>query len=389
VGVAVDLKPEDIESIINMLKVKKNYHPPGNFGFKLGDSSSYFKKINLFRNKRYNDFKYRIPVEVKDPGGCGVEDYWVEIELKDYISLDSLRDEDFNYLDRWEEYIKVADERGEEIVSRFNKEGVGVSFPVTVEKDSSKIYYLYFGKEGVEEEELSAEDSEPENIPSDISQGEETIHISQDDKFGFSWWIKQIKEDPFGVSSWELRSISSEGENSPPEGNLFYRVDLLLDKEERIVDTFDWLVFKDDLNIPIFEDSYLEYDIRAEKTTPELAVGILCRLHTSLNRIFSSNLFEHVSFEEGEKDEKGVVGRLSTELNPHIERSWYHRRMPLKEYAGRKIDHFYFKVRGTLENPQFAPDILTYYFDNVRITRGNKPEILVKKMELHREWINR
>ena len=388
VGVAGDLKPETIEAIIRMLKVKKNYHPPGNFGFRHGDNSSYFKKIKLFSNERYNDFKYRLPVEVKDTSGYGVEEYCIAVALEDYISLDSLMNKKIHYLDKWEGCIKVADEEEAEVRSRFDKKGISVSFPVTIEKDSSKIYYLYFGKEGVEEKELRAEDSEPVNIPSDISQDEETINIAQDDKFGFSWWIKKIKEDPFGVSSWELKSISPEGDISPPEENHFYRVDLILNKKQREVDTFDWLVFKDDLSIPIFEDSYLEYDLRAEKTFPGLAVGIFCRLHTSLRNVFSRKLFDHVIFETGEKDEKGVVGRLSNELNPHIERNWYHRRIPLSQYAGRNIDHLYFKVKGTLENPQNAPDNLTYYFDNVRITRGNKPEIMVKEMELNRGWIS-
>ena len=229
---------------------------------------------------------------------------------------------------------------------------------------------------------------EIENILSDPPHDEKIIDITKDDKFGFSWWVKLIKEDPFGVSSWKLKSISSERDISPPEGNVFYRVDLKLNKKQIELDTFDWLVFKDDLNIPIFEDSYLEYDLRVEETAPELAVGIFCRLHANLRNVFSRKLFEHVTFERGEKDEKGVAGRVSHELNPYIERSWYHRRIPLSQYAGRSIDHLYFKVRGTLEDPQNALDNLTYFFDNVRITRGNKPEIIVKEMELNRGWIS-
>ncbi|MFX0137109.1 MAG: hypothetical protein ACFFDN_25950, partial [Candidatus Hodarchaeota archaeon] len=112
---------------------------------------------------------------------------------------------------------------------------------------------------------------------------------------------------------------------SPPQGTHFYRVDLVLNKKEEVVDTFDWLVFKDDLSIPIFEDSYLEYDLRAEETAPGLAVGIFCRLHIPLRKVFSRQLFDHVTFEKGERDERGIAGKLSTDLNYYIDKSWYHR----------------------------------------------------------------
>ena len=389
VRVVGDLKPDTIETVIKMLRVKRNYRPPGNFGFRLGDSSSYFKKLKLFSDERYRNFKYRLPIKVKDIIGYGVREYWVKVALEDYLSFDSLKNGKSAGLNRRKRRIKVVGERGEEIVSRFDKKGFRVSFPVIVERNSSKLYYLYFGKEKVDEKGVGVQDSEPVNAPFDILQDEESIEITQDDKFGFSWWIKKVKENPFGVSFWEIKSISSEGEIAPPKGNHFYKVDLILNKKERVVDTFDWLVSKDDLSIPIFEDSYLEYYLRAEKTVPELTVGIFCRLHTPLRNVFSRKLFDHVTFEKGEKDEKGVVGKLSAELNHHIEKTWYHRRIPLGGYAGRKIDHLFFKVKGTLENLQDAPDNLTYYFDHVLVTRGNKPEVIVKEMEMNRGWINR
>jgi len=387
-----DLTPEALERVIMMLKVKEIYHPPGNFGFSLENSLNYFKKLKLFTNKKHNDCKYRLPVEIKDLSGHGIEEYRVKIPLEDYLSLDILRNSTPPDPKRWNGYIKVVDESGEEIASRFDQKYLTVSFLTTIESNSSKVYYLYFGKENVNEKGATVKEIqkvEPENILPYPPPDEEVIDITKNDKFGFSWWIKLVKEDPFGVSFWKLRSISTEGNISPTQGNYFYKVILILNKKGEAVDTFDWLVFKDDVNIPIFEDSYLEYDLRGEKMAPELAVGIFCRLHVPLRKVFSRQLFDHVTFDKGERDESGGVGKLSTDLNYYIDKRWYHRRIPLKEYAGKKIDHLYFKVKGTLENLQSAPDTLTYYFDHVRITRGAAPEVLIKELEINREWINR
>jgi hypothetical protein len=381
------LTPEGLERVIMMLKVKERYHPSGNFGFCLENSLNYFKKLKLFTNEKYNDFKYRLPIKIQDLSGHGIEEYRVKIPLEDYLSLDILKNTTSPDTKRWNGHIKVVDESGEEIASRFDQKHLTVSFLTTIESNSSKVYYLYFGKENVDEKEIQK--VEPENILPHTPPDEDAIDITKNDKFGFSWLIKLVKEDPFGVPFWKLKSIPIEGNISPTQGNYFYKVTLILNKKGEVVDTFDWLVFKDEVNIPIFEDSYLEYDLRGEKMAPELAVGIFCRLHVPLRKVFSRQLFDHVTFDKGERDERGLVGKLSTDLNYYIDKRWYHRRIPLKEYAGKKIDHLYFKVKGVLENPENAPDTLTYYFDHVRITRGAAPEVLIKELEINKEWINR
>jgi hypothetical protein len=389
IRVIKDLDAETVDQVLRMLEVKRNYQPRANFGYRLEKGTYYFKKTPLFADAKYRAYKYRLPVEAKDSTGYGVRKCEIEVPLEDYLALDGVRPYGSHNEEGGREYIRVVSEEGEEIPGRFNRERLTISFPVILGKDAAKLYYLYFGKEGSNETGSSEEKLEPGPVLPHVPQDEDIIDISKDDKFGFEWWVKLIKEAPFGISFWNMKSVTAEGGIPPTEGSYSNRVDLKLSKKMRDVDTFDWLVFKDGLDIPVFEDSFLEYDIRAETTIPELGVGIFCRLDTPLSNIFSRRLFDHVTFEKGERDEMGVEGKLSTELNLHIEKKWYHRRLPLKEYAGKKIDHLFFKVQGTLQDLQNTPDILTYYFDNVQITRGDKPEVRFEALEVNRAWISR
>jgi hypothetical protein len=392
VRVIGELTPEILDTVLPVLQIQQMYRPSGNFCFGNKASIGYLKQRKIFTDHKYGDCKYRLPVQIKDLSGHGCEEYRVTISLADYLSFDMTEDSAPAGSERGNGHITVVDERGKEIGSEFNQGHQTLSFITTLAGNASKLYYLYFGKEDRDEKKDDStvmQKAEPEQMLPSTIQDEEPMAITMNDKYGFSWWVKMLKEDPFGISFWELGTVPAECDISPIRGKCSYKATLMLNKQDATVDTFDWLVFKAKSNIPIHEDSYLEYDVRGEVMAPELAAGIFCRLHVPLRKVFYRQLFDHVTFDKKERDENGVTARLSTELNYFIDKTWYHRRIPLKEYAGKTIDHLYFKVKGVLENPENAPDTLTYYFDHVRITRGAAPEVIIQELEINREWINR
>jgi hypothetical protein len=166
------------------------------------------------------------------------------------------------------------------------------------------------------------------------------------------------------IRSWRRDTLEQDGNIRPVFGRFMQKVAVTIKPSGGNHATNEKILFPGPIHDHIFIDSFLEYDIRSAQNSSIRAV--VC-----------------AALEDGEYtwnnpavDNEGYSADWRTDLNPVIHDKWYHRRIPMYRFQNQLIKSLCFMVNDYPDLkrvPQF--ETFTFYFDNLRITRGDPPVI--------------
>ncbi|MEW6686574.1 MAG: hypothetical protein AB1393_10275, partial [Candidatus Edwardsbacteria bacterium] len=170
------------------------------------------------------------------------------------------------------------------------------------------------------------------------------------------YWVDDIAVSsvPFGynIEWWDLAIT----DGLTPTGTRMYGVTVRTNDAIGDHYTNENIVLRDNLNYTVTSGSYLEYDIRANQDSP---------LRGSVQLEFTDGTGD-AKFSWGSmlNDQNNLLGQWPTVL-PYVNQ-WYHRVIPLSNFAGRVIKKVFFMTND-------SPDITTgaathtYYCDDIKI----------------------
>lgn len=174
------------------------------------------------------------------------------------------------------------------------------------------------------------------------------------------------------VLLWKRENISRDRTILPVIGQTMTRVTLQLKAtggDHFTNDLIDYCRFN---GLPLFEDSYLEYYVRAGDDFPRRSG--LGDIRFSVQAVIAGESGDNRPLAA---DQNGQPGMWDADLTAVAVNRWYFRRIPLGQYAGLTLDRLFLMFNDypaiDRTHPVFQDGregYLHYYFDGVAVTRG-------------------
>ena len=285
-----------------------------------------------------NSIRYHIPFVVKNNNDHTMHERLV------YVSWNTEKFVEKNILDPKGENLDMVDGDGNRVP--FSLRNVGSSeaslvFPVTLCPHEAREFDLRFYPLGYK--------------PSEAKHKEEILPFIENEPGS-----KLISSGSKNIRYWSRESVRLKNGVHPVYGNFMHEI--IIDVENGVDNA--WLIDgiecdDDGIKTAFYEDSYLEYDIYGFQDS-----SVRASVQAMLP-FFRSTRHNH-----GE-DQNGLGGHWKTDTSVFSLRKWYHRKISMKEFCGKKAKKLVFMFAG--KGIQ-VPGRHIFYFDNIRITRGQEPE---------------
>jgi hypothetical protein len=167
-------------------------------------------------------------------------------------------------------------------------------------------------------------------------------------------------KDGVGIEYWRKEIATKDRHVNPAYGQYFYKITVKTTSKKG--DHFNncGIKYKTGLHLLIGENTFLEYDIRYEK---------LSSMKITVQGMMSDGT---PTWENSALDQHFLPAKWTADLKGRPFKKWYHRRIPLKSFRGKELTELFFMANDTSES---VGEETVVYFDNIRITEGEPPQI--------------